>query len=167
MIMITISEATVDDIKIIQEIANKTWPVAYGEILSNEQLVYMLEKMYSDTTLCDNLANKGHRFLLIRENEICQGFASYEHHYLNKKCTRLHKLYLLPETHGKGYGKLLLDKVEDLAKENHSDTISLNVNRFNKAYTFYQKMGFEIIEEEDLAIGNGYLMEDYKMEKKI
>jgi GNAT superfamily N-acetyltransferase len=165
--MITISEAVIDDIRIIQEIAYKTWPVAYGEILSKEQIDYMLEKMYSDTALSNNLKSLEHRFLLIKENEICQGFASYEHNYLNKNCTRLHKLYLLPESHGKGLGKLLLDKVEYLAQKNQSNTISLNVNRFNKAYIFYQKMGFEIIEEEDLAIGNSYLMEDYKMEKKL
>jgi len=28
-------------------------------------------------------------------------------------------------------------------------------------------MGFEIFAEEDLDIGNGYLMEDYKMEKRL
>ncbi|MES2573532.1 MAG: GNAT family N-acetyltransferase [Bacteroidota bacterium] len=164
--MITICEATVQDIETIRAIAYKTWPVTYGGILSQAQLDYMLEKMYSVNTLRDNM-NLEHRFLLIKEDGISQGFASYEHHYLNQNCTRLHKLYLLPETHGRGLGKLLLDKVEDLAKENYSDIISLNVNKFNKAYTFYKKMGFKIIEEEDLAIGNGYLMEDYKMEKKI
>lgn len=164
--MITISQAAVEDIKIIQEIARKTWPVAYREILSQEQLDYMLDKFYDNKILHDNFI-KGHCFLLIKDNGIPQGFASYEHNYLSKNCTRLHKIYLLPETHGKGFGKLLLDKVEDLAKENHSGTISLNVNRFNKAYIFYKKMGFEIITEEDIAIGNGYLMEDYKMEKKL
>jgi len=28
-------------------------------------------------------------------------------------------------------------------------------------------MGFEIFAEEDLDIGNGYLLEDYKMEKRL
>ncbi len=164
--MTTISEATVEDFETIRTIAHKAWPVAYGEILSKEQLDYMLEKMYSEATLLDNL-NKGHRFILVKEDSVCMGFASFEHHYLNEKCTRLHKIYLLPETQGKGLGKFLLERIVALAKENHSDRISLNVNRFNKAYVFYKKMGFEVVAEEDLAIGNGYLMEDYKMEKKI
>jgi GNAT superfamily N-acetyltransferase len=43
----------------------------------------------------------------------------------------LHKIYLLPEAQGKG-GWLLIDAVA-YAKENHSKTLSLNVNRFNKA----------------------------------
>ncbi len=165
--MMIISEATVNDIETIREIALTTWPVAYGEILSEAQLDYMLEKFYSDTALKDNLLHQGHRFLLLNENDTCLGFASYEHHYLNEECTRVHKIYLLPETQGKGLGKLLLERIITLAKENHSNTISLNVNRFNKACIFYKKMGFEILEEEDIEIGNGYLMEDYKMEKRI
>lgn len=165
--MIIISEATVADFETIREIAHKTWPVTYGKILSKAQLDYMLEKMYSDATLIDNVANKGHHFILANEDAVCLGFASYEHHYLDKKVTRLHKLYLLPESQGKGMGKLVLDSIAVLAKENHSETISLNVNRFNKAFTFYKKMGFEIVAEENIEIGNGYLMEDYKMEKKL
>jgi GNAT superfamily N-acetyltransferase len=164
--MRTISEATVEDFETIREIAYTAWPVTYGEILSKAQLDYMLEKMYSDAALLDNL-NRGHHFMLAKEDSVCLGFASFEHHYLNQKCTRLHKIYLLPESQGKGLGKMLLERIVALAKENHSNRISLNVNRFNKAFAFYKKMGFEVVAEEDLAIGNGYLMEDYKMEKKI
>jgi hypothetical protein len=36
--MITISEATSKDFKTIREIAYKTWPDVYGEILSAAQL---------------------------------------------------------------------------------------------------------------------------------
>ena len=165
--MLTISEATIKDIKVIREIAFKTWPVTYGEILSRAQIDYMLDLFYSEETLTDKLANIGHDFLVLKENEICHGFASCEHHYLNSNCTRLHKLYFLPEYQGKGMGKLMLDKIVALAKDNKTDKISLNVNRFNKAFVFYQKMGFEIIADEDIPIGQGYLMEDYIMEKQL
>lgn len=165
--MITISESTIEDFGTIREIAYATWPVTYGEILSKSQLDYMLEMMYSDATLIDNLTNKGHHFIVINENANPLGFASYEHHYLKTNTTRLHKLYLLPESQGKGMGKMLMNKIVALAKENQCDVISLNVNKFNKSHVFYTKMGFDIVAEEDLEIGNGYLMEDYKMEKKL
>ena len=165
--MITISEATTKDFKTIREIAFATWPVVYAEILSKAQINFMLDSFYSEETLIANLTQKGHHFLVIKENEIPLGFASYAHDYLNTNCTRLHKLYLLPETQGKGLGKLMLDSIVALAKENKSDKISLNVNRFNKAFVFYQKMGFEIVAEEDISIGQGYLMEDYKMELNL
>lgn len=165
--MITISEATSKDFKVIQEIAHQTWPDTYGEILSKAQLDYMLEKFYSEETLNENVVKKGHHFLLAKEENITLGFASYEHNYNQKPVTRIHKIYILPQTQGKGIGKLLLDTIEALAKENHSETLSLNVNKFNKALIFYQKLGFKIVLEEDIELDHGYLMEDYVMEKQL
>ena len=74
---------------------------------------------------------------------------------------------MLPESQGKGAGKLLIAAVEKLAQENNDYIISLNVNRFNTAYYFYEKLGFEKVGEEDVELDFGYLMEDYKMEKKL
>ena len=165
--MISISEAKPADFPVIREIAQITWPVAYGSFISKAQLDYMLEKFYSDAALNDNFSTKNHRFLLVKENSICLGFASYEHHYLGENKTRLHKIYMLPESQRKGAGKLLLAAVEKLALENNDSIISLNVNRFNSAYNFYEKLGFEKVGEEDIELDFGYLMEDYKLEKKL
>ena len=56
--MITISEATSNDFKTIQEIAYQTWPLTYGEILSKTQLDYMLAAFYSEEALNDNVTKK-------------------------------------------------------------------------------------------------------------
>lgn len=163
----TVREANATDFAMIRDIAYKTWPDAYGEILSPEQLHYMLDAFYSEAALSENYSQKHHRFLLLTEDDAALGFASYEHNYQSLPVTRLHKIYLLPESQGKGAGKLLMAAVENRAMANRSKVISLNVNRFNKAQIFYRKHGFEIVGEEDIDIGHGYLMEDYKMEKKI
>jgi GNAT superfamily N-acetyltransferase len=165
--MLQISEATTKDLKTIRDIAYGSWPATYGEILSKEQIDYMLDLFYSDETLTENLNKKSHHFILVHDNSTCIGFASYEHNYSDKNVTRLHKIYLLPEAQGKGAGKLLIDTIENLSKVNHSEAISLNVNKFNKALSFYQKNGFEIVSEEDIELDFGYLMEDYIMEKKL
>lgn len=163
----TVREANTSDFSTIRDIAYKTWPDAYGKILSPEQLQYMLEAFYSETALTENYVHKHHRFLLLTEDDAPLGFASYEHNYQGQSVTRLHKIYLLPQSQGKGAGKLLLESVENRAVANLSKAISLNVNRFNDAQIFYRKNGFEIVGEEDIDIGRGYLMEDYKMEKKL
>ena len=165
--MLLLAEAAIQDFKTIREIAYKSWPNTYGSILSKEQIDYMLDLFYSEETLLENLNEKGHRFLLVNEGEVCLGFASYEHNYLNQKCTRLHKIYLLPEAQGKGAGKLLIEAVENLAKKNQSVVVSLNVNKFNKAISFYKKIGFEVVSDEEILLEHGYKMEDYKMEKKL
>ncbi|NRT15923.1 ribosomal protein S18 acetylase RimI-like enzyme [Flavobacterium sp. 28A] len=165
--MIRITPATTNDFKTIQDIAYKTWPATYGAILSEEQLSYMLTNFYSEETLKDNLVNKGHHFILALEDDNCLGFTSFEHNYQNKNKTHIHKIYILPETQGKGIGKILLDAVELSGLEIGSDILSLNVNRYNTALGFYKKIGFEITEEVDITFGEGYLMEDYIMEKRL
>lgn len=164
--MITIIEAQAGEYHLIQHIVYTTWPVAYGEILSKEQLDYMLAKFYTIEALKQNVAD-GHRFLLAKDGDETLGFIGYENNYKGLAITKIHKIYIMPETQGRGIGKLLIDKVEQIANENHSLKLSLNVNRFNTAQAFYRKLGFEITLSEDIAIGNGYLMEDYVMEKAV
>ncbi|MDR7210334.1 GNAT family N-acetyltransferase [Flavobacterium piscis] len=165
--MITILEATVEDIKTIQKIAYTTWPITYGKILSPAQLDYMLDLIYSDETLTCQFEKKEQLFYLVLDTNSTLGFIGIEHNYKGDAVTRIHKIYLLPETQGKGIGKKVIEEVERLALENHSEVLSLNVNRFNLALNFYKKTGFEVIEEVDVEIGNGYLMEDYVMEKRL
>jgi len=164
--MITISEATFDDIKLIQDIAHQTWPLTYGEILSKEQLDYMLDAFYNEEVLKDSI-NNGHHFILAKEEDEVLGFASYEHQYDQKQQTKIHKIYILQQTQGKGIGKKLINFIEITAKENDSVSLLLNVNRYNKALFFYQKIGFEITTKVNIEIGHGYLMEDFVMEKKF
>lgn len=163
--MISITNTT--DYKAIQDIAGQTWPKTYGHILSSEQIDYMFTMMYNLNALESQAKEKKHRFILAEEDGIPLGFASYEFNYNGEPKTKIHKIYILPETQGKGIGKKLLDFITEKALENQNSALSLNVNRYNNAYQFYVKLGFEKIGEEDIDIGNGYLMEDYIMEKKL
>lgn len=165
--MISLKEASIADINTIQDIANTTWPITYGKILSKEQLAYMMDLIYSDESLLNQIQKQKQLFYIAYEETSVLAFLAIEHNYKDEAVTRIHKIYILPEAQGKGIGKLLIDATQKFANENNSTTLSLNVNRFNKALAFYQKLGFEIIAEENVEIGNGYLMEDYKMEKKL
>lgn len=163
--MITISEAAISDIKQIQNIVHITWPITYGEILSKEQLDYMLDLFYSDEALKLQYNKKEQLFYMIYEGETNLGFIGIEHNYNGKTVTKIHKIYLLPETQGKEIGKKVIDEIAELALENNSMALVLNVNRLNSALGFYKKIGFEVVDEVNIEIGNGYLMEDYVMEK--
>lgn len=165
--MIQIREAVPADYQTICDIAYETWPGTYGPILSKNQLEYMLAAFYSVESIAKNVDVGNQHFLLASENGKVLAFIAYEHFYKQKPITRIHKIYLLPESQGKGIGKLLIDWVADLALEVHSEKLSLNVNRYNKALHFYQKLGFEIVGEEDIVLEHGYLMEDFMMEKKL
>ena len=164
--MITIREASTNDIAIIQNIAYQTWPETYGEILSKAQLDFMLNKFYSEENLVSNFRNN-HLFFIIEDHKFPIGFLGIEHNYNNEMATKIHKIYILPNNQGKGIGKICIDFVIDLAKVKGLEKVTLNVNKFNKALNFYEKNGFKIIKDVDIEIGNGFLMEDFIMEKSI
>lgn len=161
-----IRKAGLEDFQIINDLAISTWHKAYDKILSPEQVNYMLDMMYSLDAITEQISIKGHHFLLLSNEDEYLGFASYELNYLSG-VTKLHKLYVLPETQGKGAGRLLMSKIEEAAANNGNDKVSLNVNRYNSAVDFYLKNGYAKAGEEDIKIGNGYLMEDFIMEKSL
>lgn len=165
--MIKIVTAQLEDIPIIQSIAAEAWPVAFSDILSEEQITYMMEMMYSTAALEEQITTGNHSFLIAKEADRNIGYLSFELNYKKQPKTKIHKIYLLPDTQGKGVGRLLFDEVSRIALNNTNHTLSLNVNRDNTAVNFYEKIGFEIIGKEDISIGNGFLMEDYIMERQL
>lgn len=164
--MSEIRNAEIDDLETIRELAYKIWPAAYGEILGKAQLDYMLEKIYSLSSLRNQFNVLKHHFIMVIEDDIPIGFASFSAHD-DAAVFHLHKIYVLPAEQGKNVGKQVLDHIISDIKTAGATSLQLNVNRFNKALHFYEKQGFKIIREEDIDIGEGFFMNDYVMEKKI
>lgn len=164
--MIKIRPAQITDLPTIHDLAHEIWPSAYLEILGTKQLNYMLDKMYSLSSLENQFSVLNHRFILATENEIPVGFASYSPHE-NEDSYHLNKIYVLPNQQGKNIGKQMLNYVIPEIKKTGASTLQLNVNRHNKALQFYQKQGFKIIREEDNDIGSGYFMNDYVLELQL
>lgn len=165
--MLQTREAQPADFDSIRQIAQETWPVTFGNILSPEQIAYMLNMMYSIESLTEQVNSKHHHFILASENSTNLGYISYELNYHQQPQTKVHKIYLLPSAQGKGVGKLLMQQVAAIAVRAGNDALLLNVNRDNNAVAFYKKAGFEIIGTEDIDIGSGFLMEDYIMRKPL
>jgi len=164
--MYFIRKATSDDVETIRNIAEKTWRHTYSPILEREQIDYMLGEIYSVEKITSQLKHDTQIYLLLIEAEKPVAFAAYSPREEDTEIYKLHKLYCLPETQGKGYGKILINEVVSKTVEAGKHTLDLNVNRHNKAKTFYEKMGFEIAYEEDISIGK-YWMNDYVMRKEL
>ncbi|MEO7314497.1 MAG: GNAT family N-acetyltransferase [Ginsengibacter sp.] len=165
--MTNIIKADIHDLPTIKDLARKIWPFAYGEILSVDQLEYMLDKFYAIDSLTAQMNKSKHEFYLALNNDRPAGFISVGKSSSDPAVFILHKIYVLPELQGKSIGKSLLNFVIDKVKADGGKALQLNVNRHNKAFHFYEKNGFETILEEDIDIGNGYFMNDYRMELEV
>lgn len=164
--MFQIKQATIDDALIIRQLAYEIWPATYAPILSPEQIAYMLQEIYSVNKISHQIKTGSQTYLLLLEDEHPVAFAAYSPREDNEEVYKLHKLYCNPATQGKGYGKALLNAVIERVLADDKHTLELNVNRYNKAKAFYEKMGFTISYEEDIPIGP-YWMNDYVMRKEL
>jgi len=164
LVVMQILPANPSHIDIIRTIAHDTWPVTYGHIISPEQMTHMLGWMYSEKSLRQQMEEQGHHFLVAMEDGRCYGFASYELNGKKPGTTKIHKLYILPQSQGRGVGSKLVNAIATAALDNNNEVVTLNVNRQNKAVDFYKRIGFSIAGSEDIDIGQGFLMEDYIME---
>jgi len=160
--MITIELAEQTDIRSISNMAHIIWPEAYGEILSKDQIDFMLEKSYTIEGLAEGMVG-GQFFYILKEDGIGQGFVALK--TLTDKL-RIEKLYLMPNVQGKGFGKALIDFAIEKAKAKGKDILELNVNRNNPAYHFYLKQGFQVIETVDIPYYD-YVLNDYVMQLVI
>jgi diamine N-acetyltransferase len=154
------------DLEIIQQLAYEIWPIVYQEIISKEQIQYMLELMYRLDALKEKATN-GHQFILAINEHQPVAFASFELNHSEIGKTKLHKLYVLPQFQKQKIGEQLLDYISEIARINKQHEILLNVNKYNSAQFFYAKLGFKVIGQEVIDIGNGFVMDDYIMQKKM
>ena len=161
--MFSIRKATPEDIPMIHDMAWVVFPHTYKEILTSEQIDYMMDWMYSITNLEKQMIEDGHiYYLALKENEPA-GYLSIQPE--GDHVFHLQKIYVLPSFQGMKLGKQLFEQAIRAIKEIHPSPcqMRLNVNRQNKALTFYEKMGMTKVDEGDFPIGNGFYMNDYIM----
>ena len=161
--MFQIRKATLDDISLINELAWIVFPHTYKELLTEGQIEYMMDWMYSETNLRKQMTEDGHIYFIAYKDEEPAGYLSIQPE--GEDTYHLQKIYVLPHFQGMKLGKLLFNHAIKAIKELHPEPcqMRLNVNRENKAVTFYQRMGMVKVDEGDFPIGNGYYMNDYIM----
>ena len=162
----TIEAAGVDDIDVIQALADTIWRRHYPGIISNAQIDYMLARGYSREALSQFLSEADAGLALAKRGDVAVGFVAW--HPKDRATMKLEKLYVMPESHGRGIGRALIEHVIACARAGHFACVALNVNRENTgAITAYERCGFAIRERGDFPIGNGFVMEDYIMVREV
>lgn len=157
----SIREATENDIPVIRQIAGLAFPAAYRDILTADQIDYMMQWMYSQSSL-QRQFREGHVFFLAGKDGVPAGYVSVQPE--SGTLFHLQKLYVHPAFQAAGVGSALFLHALSYARGCGAARVELNVNRHNGALAFYRKMGMSILREVDNPIGEGFYMNDYIME---
>lgn len=162
---------TAADFETLARLAEAIWRAHYTRIIGSAQVGYMLAGRYTPEKLRLYL-NADDRWLMLLRADSPTGNRAVG--YCSYALTgdpgemKLEQLYLLPELHGKGLGRSMLRHVEEQARVRGRSTLVLQTNKRNAdAIAFYRKAGFTVREEAVFDIGNGFVMDDYVMEKVL
>ena len=151
----------------IQKLAHETWNKCYPGIIPVEQIEYMLQRGYGLKTLKSEITEGKIRFeqILVEGKPI--GFASHGPTDRLKEI-KIHKLYIHPHHQRQGHGGCLIDHIANKCRAEGIETLVLAVNKRNTpAINSYIKNGFRQREAVIVDIGDGYIMDDYIMEKSL
>ncbi|PKQ46525.1 GNAT family N-acetyltransferase [Confluentibacter flavum] len=161
--MIKIKPATTkSDFECISKLAHEIWHEHYPAIISLEQIAYMLEK-FNSVTAIDNQTKTGSQFFYMTYNDVPVGYAAIKK---ESDFLFLEKLYILEGYRGKKMATAAIQFMEAFANYLSISKIKLNVNKYNvNSILAYKKMGFVETKSMVTDIGNGFVMDDYEMEK--
>jgi diamine N-acetyltransferase len=175
-----IVRATEADLPAISELAGFIWRACYPGIITHAQIDFMLARMYAPDLMREEIRSQGIRYDVMSVGGKMVGFASYGPSEAGTpRCGvrtaqravptfKLHKLYLLPELHGRGLGSRLLQHGEREVRRLGAQRLILAVNKRNsKAIATYQRNGFVIAESVVTDIGGGFVMDDFVMAKEL
>ena len=164
---VRIEAVTAADVEGICGLAAVIWHRHYPGIISVAQIEYMLRQRYDPQLLRAEL-DRGNVWwdkLLLGDEVI--GFSSY---FPDERPgeMKLDKLYVLQNQQRKGYGGMLLARSCATARAHGCTALTLAVNRNNgQAIAAYRKYGFRVRAAVVKDIGNGFVMDDYLMEKPL
>ncbi|PIA80375.1 GNAT family N-acetyltransferase [Gaetbulibacter sp. 4G1] len=164
MIEITLAQTQPDYI-LIEELADVIWRKHYIPITGIGQVEHMLKKYQSAEAISKQVEDEGFEYFILRYDKTPVGYIS-----IRKEEGKLFlsKIYVLSEYRGKKIGKTAMQFIEEKAKAYGLKTIMLTVNKNNtNSIKAYEKLGFINVCALVKDIGNGYVMDDYQMEKKV
>jgi len=164
---LSIVSARPDQIAGVRALAETVWRSHYPGIIPPQQIDYMLARGYADDALAPFVegADRGLELAVVDGTPV--GFAAW---YATDRVgeVKLDKLYVLPAMQRGGVGAALIAHVAAKARALGAVSVILNVNKHNaQAIRAYEKHGFAVRKAVVVDIGEGFVMDDYVMEKRL
>jgi ribosomal protein S18 acetylase RimI-like enzyme len=155
------------DVEGLAALARDIWYAHYSAIISAAQIEYMLGQRYHSDVVLAELRRDGVWWDKLMVAGGMAGFASYFLTGVPGEM-KLDKLYVHPRHQRRGYGGMMMARAGEVARANGCARLVLAVNKNNRsAIAAYLKHGFSIADAVVKDIGDGFVMDDYIMEKPV
>lgn len=156
-----------EDREQLAALANKIWHEYWPALIGTKQTDYMVEKFQSLSAIERDIRECAYEYWFLHASEDGH-LAGYTGGRVETETNRffISKIYLLASERGKGFARQTIKFYEDLCRERELAALYLTVNKHNDlGVRAYLGTGFKIIDSVETNIGNGFIMDDYIMEK--
>jgi diamine N-acetyltransferase len=154
------------DVGTIAALARAIWSHHYVPIIGQAQTRYMLEQFQSPAAILRQIT-EGYQYYLALADSAPAGYLAIVPNPAERRA-QLSKLYVQHEQRRSGLGGAMVAFAEQRCADGGLDELWLTVNRHNvDAIAFYTKVGFAITGKLVQDIGGGFVMDDYRMAKKL
>ena len=166
---------TISDQELLARMAGEIWRGYWPSIIGEAQTEYMVKKFQSFEAVTRDMAEHDYEywFLVATEEDedgIEKSIVGFTGGHNEPETNRffISKIYLTPESRGHGYARRTIEFYEDLCFVRGHDAMYLTVNKHNDlGIRAYKGTGFQIIDSVETDIGEGFIMDDYVMEKRF
>lgn len=152
-------------VKELAGLAHEIWNQHFVPIIGQGQVDYMIEKFQSYPAMTHQLQEEGYEYYFFHYNGKNIGYVGIRP---EENSLFLSKLYLKKAYRGRKLASRAFRFLEDLCRERGLSKIWLTVNKYNHdTIAVYKKIGFTVARAQVSDIGNGFVMDDYVMEKQV
>jgi len=157
---IEIKRATLNEIKLLQDIGRKTFFETFSQSNTAENMAKYLADGFSIEKLIEELNNEHSEFYfaILDDNVIGYlklNFGNSQTELQDNSSLEIERIYVLQEYHGKKIGQVLYEKAMQVAEEKNVAYVWLGVWEENpRAIRFYQKNGFVEFDKHIFVLGN-------------
>ena len=148
------------------DLAKDIWEEHYIPIIGEKQVEYMLENFQSTRVVKEQIS-QGYNYYSIFHNEKIGGYMATKTDE-KKKSIMISKLYVDKSSRKLGLGLKMLNFVQNKGTNENLEKLWLTVNKYNtNSIDWYLKMDFINTKSVVQDIGNGFVMDDYVLEKVL
>lgn len=154
-----------DDIDAVASIAREIWNEFYVALIGQAQVDYMVDRFQSAAAIREQL-QAGYEYFVVDRGASPVGYMSLKPGSEPGELF-ISKFYLHKSSRGSGTGRHCMEFIEHLARQRGLTRLWLTVNKGNPSVKVYERLGFRIAADLVMDIGNGFVMDDYRMEKSV
>ena len=157
---------TDEEIHQLADMAGEIWREYWPAHIGAAQTEYLVQQFHPYEAICRGMQEQGYEYWFVEDEGRRVGYTGG---YNEPETDRffISKIYIYAHERGKHYASRIIEFYTQLCQERGLGAMYLTVNKHNEMGTrAYFAKGFEVIDSVETDIGEGFIMDDYIMEKK-